>query len=115
VSVGVNVAPSNTDPGVEGPQEQVATNGVAVVVATAEQPVIAVPAAVKATVPATLAVAVMATGGCPTMALPPLRTIVGVVVAAEALEAPSVPTLVRTMAPTARADRNLFIVFPLFG
>ena len=45
VSVGVNVAPKTTGPAAVPVHKQVAVNGVAVVVATAVQPVIAAPAA----------------------------------------------------------------------
>jgi hypothetical protein len=105
-----------TGPGVVAAHKQVAANGVVAVVATAVQPAIATPAAVKLTAPATLVVAMMPVGPWPTIALPPLRTAVGVVVAADAAVTPTVATLARAMAPTASPDINLFIShFLLFG
>jgi hypothetical protein len=52
-------------------------NGLAAEVATASQPVITFPAAEKAIVPETDAVAVIVAGSKPNVALPPDRTSVG--------------------------------------
>ena len=49
----------------------------------------------------------------PKTALPPLRTTVGVVVAAEAVVTPKAAMLPRTMAPTAMPDIIRFILYCL--
>jgi hypothetical protein len=97
----------------------VAKKGVVVEVATDEQPAMVAPPRVNVTAPATLVVAVIVAGLAAldpgTIPAPPFKVMVGVVVAAEAEPTPNVMTLPSTIAPTARADVNLFIVFPLFS
>jgi hypothetical protein len=92
---------------------QVATNGVTVDVATDEQPAMVAPARVKVTAPATLVVAT--SGGVEPGNVPfaPLRTTVGVVVAAEADPTPNVMTLPRARDPMTSIDMILFILILL--
>jgi hypothetical protein len=87
--------------------------GVTVVVATDEQPAMAVPPNVKETAPATLVVAT--SGGVEPGKVPlaPLNTMVGVVVAAEAVPTPNVMILPRARDPMASIDMILFILILL--
>jgi hypothetical protein len=107
--VGVNVAPNEIAPEAAGVHEHVARNGVAVAVATEAQPVMVVPPALKFTVPATLAVAVMVAGPIPKIAFGSVRVMV-VGVAADALETPMTAMLPRDITPAATSDMNLFIL-----
>jgi hypothetical protein len=89
-------------------------NGVAVLVATDEQPVIVVPPRVKVTDPATLVVATMVAGlfavDPGNSPLPPLNTTVGVVVAAEADPTLKKMTLPMARDPTAINDMSFFMM-----
>jgi hypothetical protein len=92
---------------------QEATNGVTVVVATDVQPAMLAPPRVKVTAPATLVVATSGGVEPGNVALAPLNTTVGVVVAAEAVAAPNVMRLPRARDPTTIIDMTLFIVILL--
>ena len=116
MSVGVNVAPSEIAPAAAGVHWQSAMNGVAVVVATAPQPAIVEPPAVKFTVPATLAVAMMIWGPTPKIALGSVSLIVGAVWAADALVTPTIAAPPRDSVPATSTAMSLFMVgVPLLG
>jgi hypothetical protein len=89
-------------------------NGVTVVVATAEQPATVAPPSVNVTAPATLVVATIGGVEPGNVPLAPLRTMVGVVTAAEAVATPNVMTLPRAKDPMTSIDMILFIVLLLF-
>ena len=72
-----------------------------------------VPASVKFTVPATLAVATIVVEPLLKMALGSVKVIVGVVVDADAVATPKTATLPNAMVPATTADINLFIWSPL--
>jgi hypothetical protein len=96
-----------------GTHAHVAIKGVTVVVATDEQPAMVVPPKVNVTAPATLVVATRGGVDPGNVPLAPLKTIVGVVVAAEADTAPNVMTLPRARDPMASIDMILFILILL--
>jgi hypothetical protein len=100
-----------------GTHGQVARKGVTVEVATEEQPVMVVPLRVNVTAPATLVVATMVAGLAAVdpgnSPFPPLKTMVGVVVAAEAEPTPNVMTLPRARDPMTSIDMILFILILL--
>jgi hypothetical protein len=91
----------------------VATKGVTVEVATDEQPAIAVPPTLNVTAPATLVVATRGGVEPGKVPLAPLKTTVGVVVAAEADPTPTAMPPPRVNAPIASIDMILFIVILL--
>ena len=114
VSVGTNVAARTTGPAAVGAHVHDAMKGVTVDVATAEQPAMVAPPKVNVTAPATLVVATMGGVEPGKVPLAPLKTMVGVVVAAEAEPTPNVMTLPRANDPIAMIDMILFMMILLF-
>jgi hypothetical protein len=87
--------------------------GVTVEVATDVHPAMVAPPTVKVTAPATLVVATRGGVEPGTVPLAPLKTTVGVVVAAEADPTPKVMTLPRANDPMASIEMILFILILL--
>jgi hypothetical protein len=109
-SVGVNVALNAIVPTPGAVKGQSATNGATTVVATAVHPVIGAAFAVNVTVPALLAVAVIAVGDPLSAGALPVSTTVEAVAALAAV-IPSVAILDRARAPIAMPDITLFILY----
>jgi hypothetical protein len=112
--VGTKEAPNTNGPAAAGVHVHVAMNGVTVDVATDEQPAMVAPPTENVTDPATLVVATrggVVPGNVP---LAPLKTTVGVVVAAEADPTPKATTLPSASDPMASIDIILFMVILLF-
>jgi hypothetical protein len=104
----VKVAPNEIAPAAAGVHWHVARNGVTVDVATAPQPVIVVPPAVKFTAPATLVVAIILAVPSPKIAFGSVNLMVGVV-EADAAETPTTAMLPIAITPATTTDINLFI------